>query len=57
MTRDQYSIAQSQFRPSELANPDRAAKLLNIRATQAMRQRENRAMEKQQRDAIRASTR
>lgn len=57
MTRDQYNIAQSQFRSSELANPDRAAKLLNIRATQAMRQRENRAMEKQQRDAIRASTR
>lgn len=56
MTQDQYNIAQSQFRPSALANPDRAAKLLSIRATLAMRQRENRAIEKQQRDALRAST-
>lgn len=56
MTRDQYDLAQSQFRPSALANPDRATKLLSIRATQAMRQRENRAIEKQQRDALRAST-
>lgn len=55
MTRDQYDLAQSQFRPSALANPDRAAKLLSIRATQAMRQRENRVLEKQQRDALRAS--
>jgi len=57
MTRDQYDLAQSQFRPSTLANPDRAAKLLSIRATQAMRQRDNRVLEKQQRDALRASTR
>lgn len=55
MTQDQYNIAQSRFRPSALANPDRAAKLLSIRATLAMRQRENRAIEKQQRDALRVS--
>lgn len=54
MTRDHFTLAQSQFRPPTFANPDRAATLLSIRATQAMRQRDNRTTEKHQRDVLRA---
>jgi len=54
VTRDQYDLAQAQFRPLAPADSDRAAKLLSIRAAQAMLHLESRATQKRQRDANRA---
>lgn len=55
MTRSLFDLAQAEFRPAELPNTEKAAKLVAIRALQASRLRESRDADKRLRDARRAA--